>query len=922
LSSLLYSQEISKEQIKLLEKLQGNELKANTSKKNSEESPNQQVIVNNVIKKVDKKKRQELDDEELETLQEKLITKENIEKALSIKPKKERYGSYFFNNVNNINPYSISTPEDYSMNYGDKLEIKIYGLEESNISVSINNNGFIELPNIGRVLILGKSFKETKKIVKNKIKNAYPNVNDILINIIEYSPIQIVISGEVEAPGLYNVSSFSTIKDAIIMSGGILDEGSYRNIVLKRKKRIIKRFDLYELLINGDMSSDTPLKNGDVIIVSNIEKEITISGDIKKSTKFELLNNESFRKLVKLAGGLKAKANKKAIKLKRFEENGLEVYNLTLSELYKMKPKDGDEIFIESKKFITTNFVSINGNVISSGERRLPLDKKLSTLIKSEIKKYGKDSYFLRDTNYSYGYVENYNSFKSFSLKNILNNKEEISLKKGDRIYITKDNTKITNSYIRVTGDILDLENVDKNDIETITTVVENKPTTEDIPKDDSSEDNITKDSIMVEEIVNTKTYQKVDYFSNLKIYDLFNILVFKDNSVDLDRTKIKITRKFNFKEFEFVVTEKEFNSFKLEEYDVVEFYNKSYLMENNSVVINGEVRLPGTYKVKDSARLRDVITLAGGFTKKTLYSKFEIVRHIVRNEKRERFIISKSLKESLDSNIIIKPDDEINIFSIPNWDEKKYVELKGQVKFPGKYQVQDGEKLSSVILRAGGFKDNAFLEGALFTREDTKKLQQKMLEEKLLNLEQKILEGSLNKDDLSSKEETSSLKTLSLLESLKEKYENNKPIGRISISLFYDLNRFKNSQFDISLKDKDTLVIPSINDTVTVIGEVLNQNTFIYQSKFDADDYIKKAGGLKETADTDLIYIVKSNGEAKRVTDDYFWNSGTEVFKGDTIIIPIKIDLVSNLAYAKDVSSIIYQLAVTAASLKTLGSL
>lgn len=148
------------------------------------------------------------------------------------------------------------------------------------------------------------------------------------------------------------------------------------------------------------------------------------------------------------------------------------------------------------------------------------------------------------------------------------------------------------------------------------------------------------------------------------------------------------------------------------------------------------------------------------------------------------------------------------------------------------------------------------------------------------------------------------------------------KPIGRISINLYYDLARFTNSPYDLTLKDKDTLYVPSINDTISVVGEVLNQNTFVYNGENDAKDYIQKAGGITDLADEDYIYIVKANGEAEKYETDYFFGGANDVFKGDTIVVPMRLDTVSDVAFTKDVTQILYQLAITAASLKTVGGI
>jgi len=101
-----------------------------------------------------------------------------------------------------------------------------------------------------------------------------------------------------------------------------------------------------------------------------------------------------------------------------------------------------------------------------------------------------------------------------------------------------------------------------------------------------------------------------------------------------------------------------------------------------------------------------------------------------------------------------------------------------------------------------------------------------------------------------------------------------------------------------------------------------MNQNSFIYTSNKSLEFYLQKAGGLTQKADSDNIYIVHANGEAQKYETGYLFHSDTDIKKGDTVVVPVKIEVTSNLQIAKDVSSVLYQLAVTAASLSTLGAL
>jgi protein involved in polysaccharide export with SLBB domain len=306
--------------------------------------------------------------------------------------------------------------------------------------------------------------------------------------------------------------------------------------------------------------------------------------------------------------------------------------------------------------------------------------------------------------------------------------------------------------------------------------------------------------------------------------------------------------------------------------------------------------------------------------TKKALLENCEIARYKVEGDERVREVFNINLKEAMRKNFKIYPDDEIKIFAISNWKKKMYITLKGEVRHPGRYAITVGEKLASVIKRAGGFSENAFVEGAVFTRESVKKMQEKQIKESLSKLKNRALalqsKGSSVGEDENAKE-----KMLLSIKELEKKANEIKPIGRISINLYLDLDRFENSPYNITLKDGDSLTVPAMIDTVSVIGQVLNQNTFIYDPKLSVEDYIEKAGGLNQSADDDHIYVVKANGEAYRYKRNFF-SANKEIFKGDTIVVPLKLDAISNLKFTKDVSDILYKLAVTAASLKTVGAL
>lgn len=806
----------------------------------------------------------------------------NKEATLEIKePKLTRYGSLFFNNKNKINPYSIPTPANYTLNYGDKLRLTVYGATTQKFDLFVNKDGNITIPQVGELKVIGNSFEDTKKSIIEQSRKAYPNSTSILLDIAEFTSIQVTISGLVNAPGLYNLASFSTIKDALVTSGGILENGSYRTILLKRAGKIYKTFDLYSLVRFGDSSSDVILQNGDILLIKPIIKEIKLTGAVNYNAIFELKSDEEFIDLFDYAAGFKARANKKAIKLKRYENNTVKVYTLSLKDLRNFEPKDGDSVHVYSTSTIAANLVQINGNIVAQGEKELPMDAKLSTLLKNELEQFGNNSYFKDDTNYNFAVIKNDNNIKTFNLQNVLEQKEELFLSRGDIITIFKNDELKEKSYIYASGSIVD----------------------------------------------NTK--RKYDFYDGMQVSDLFNLVKFKTDdivddkrlSLSVDKTKVQITRIEDYKKSTFLININENSTFKLKKYDDIRFFEYSQINDTFKATIKGEVFLPGTYDIGQNSTINDIVNLSGGFTKKALYSRFEIARYEIKNSKRIRTIKTMNVNDALNQNIKINADDEITIFPIANWNEKIYVTIDGRVRFPGTYAIEEGEKLASIIERAGGFMDNAFIEGSIFTREEIRILQQERLDKSIEKLQTQVTQDALNADEAGSNKDEK-LKMLSTVKLLEKEAKKNSPLGRISLSLYYDIKRFKDSPYNITLKDKDKLYIPSVNDTVSVLGEVLNQNTFVYEKDLDTNDYLSKAGGITDVADEDYIYIVKANGETKKFKGSYFFGGGNEIFKGDTIVVPLKVDTFSDMRFAKDVSTILYQFAVTAASLKTVGGI
>ena len=209
-------------------------------------------------------------------------------------------------------------PSDYRIGPGDLLEIQLFGQQNESFSLGISSDGLIRFPGIGPINAFenGTTFLELKNHLKLKIREHLGDGVQSSISLGAFRSIRIFLLGEVRRQGAYTVSALSTMLNALLTGGGIKDSGSLRKIELKRKGMTISTLDLYDLMLNGDTSADALLQPGDVIFVPVVKNQITISGSVRRSAKYETLGGETLKDAIELAGGVNDRAYLENIRLR------------------------------------------------------------------------------------------------------------------------------------------------------------------------------------------------------------------------------------------------------------------------------------------------------------------------------------------------------------------------------------------------------------------------------------------------------------------------------------------------------------------------------------------------------------------------------------------------------------------------------
>ena len=746
-------------------------------------------------------------------------------------------------------------PLDYVIGPGDELRIQLFGNQSINRLVPVNREGNLLIPEIGVVQVSGLTFEEAKKKI-NSIVNASLIGVSVEISLAKIRSIQVFVLGNAFSPGAYTVSSLSNISNVLFFSGGPTKNGSLRNIEVKRSGKSIAKFDFYDLLINGNINSDIRLLSNDVLVINPTGKTVSISGAVKKEAIFELKEGETFSDLLNFSSGFLNLANREKITISSIANNGERVFkNYSFQEIKSANLNDGDEIFVHQLSNTPRNKIKIMGEIASPGSIAFEEGLSLGDLIGPES--------FLESTYTPFAIIERENIFGSKRLlrANLLsNNGSSVNLNPNDIIYIlSKKDVNFLNSIL--VADALSL----------------------------LSEKNSTSLS---------------DYFrkSGLDRYQCrsLQILAKQSSSSSIRFVKSKYLPNPNLNP----VDQLEF----VESCPSI-FENKPYLIIftlENSSVISGEVRNPGIYPAFNISSPNDLLSFAGGATEKSsgmldVYTDEGISLKVdIDEENLSSLGINSSFYANMSSNILNE------VFS---------VSLEGAFNSPGIYGAKQGERLSDLISRAGGYKLNAYPYGGILARKSVAEKEKLAFMRSADQLEQSIA-TAISSGRISSVGGDPTL-ALSSISRLISNLQNIEPIGRVVTE--FDLDQLISSpEQDLLLEPGDRIFVPERSSTITVSGQVLSPTSFNFNPAYKVKNYIDLAGGYSEEADRNRTLVIYPNGMASRVKN---WPNSPDLSPGTTLVVPRDPNPFDWLVFSQVLFPIISNFATSAAAIAALGN-
>ncbi len=749
--------------------------------------------------------------------------------------------------------------DDYVIGIGDEIVFTLRGNRNSSFVVSVDKEGRITLPELAPVNVAGLTFEQMTQQVNQLVSASLPQTQ-VFLSLGKVRAISVTLAGEVAGPGRLVLSSLSSLTDALAQGGGIRKTGSLRSVRILRGNSS-ETVDLYPLFVNGGVARAPRLQDGDRIVVDTIGPTVAVVGEVLRPGIYELSRsgNNNVQTVIDLAGGM-IRPLGNTITLQRLDPAGRDQTQDLRSLSQKLQ--SNDIIRIDPGSAESGGFVTVRGAAALPGRRTLSATPTVYALLDGGVN-LGPGAFTLLailETRNARTYSRQY---ITLNLIDILNRKIDVRLEAGDVLYLFSD------------ADIAFLTS--DGVLSTVQGRVA-KPA-----KARSANEQLAGEFVEASGECSSLEYLNAAVARGLVFSTPFDgIIARQETSPVLMCPAI---------------------------FDQVP--DLLLTLINTSATVVGEIRHPRILPVASNTPLAVAIESLGGITQLGDGSYIEMLPG---SKGAENSWIRYTIEELSSKNIVFGPGDMVRVARRDDIQRAGYINLRGEIKRPGRYGLRRGEKLSELLARAGGLTTEAYAYGAIFQRNSVQLAERAAFARAAAELRSAVPVALMQRNSPSGN--TDPMATLSAIQVLIKEIEDTPAIGRVVIEADPVVLQVR-PDADFLLEDGDSLTVPKRPAHVTVSGEVLLPSSVRFVSGLSAQDYIRQAGGINQLADLDRAFILLPNGVAERIEASFLGNSqNTAIPPGSTIIVPRDPAPLDLLGLTRDTLSIVSSFALTAASL------
>jgi protein involved in polysaccharide export with SLBB domain len=777
-----------------------------------------------------------------------------------------RFGAEVFENGtrdSQLIPMDLPVGPDYVVGPGDGLSVDLWGGVSQRLYRMVDREGRVSLPEVGPVLVSGKSLAAVQQSLQQILRTQFRDVSAD-VSLARLRTIRVYEVGDVANPGAYDISSLSTPLNALFAAGGPTARGSMRVLKHYRGTQLVETVDLYDLLLHGVKTDLQRLENGDSVQVPPIGAQVTVEGMVRRPAIYELRDEKTLASVLDLAGGLLPAAALGHVEVQRMVAHekqtmlSLDIPEMetpaeTARKLEAFTIQDGDRIRIYPIAPYNRDAVFIEGHVVRPGRYSYRAGMRLTDVLSSYQD-------LLPEPAAQYAEIIRLNapdfhpSVESFDLAAALADPAE------SPVLHAMDTVRIFSRF--------DFEN----------------PPTVSIGGG----------------VRAPGTYQTA---GQVRLSDAIHLAGgLTPDAQTADAQVFRYSPDGKFKIFSVGLSQAlagdPVENIFLQPRDRLLIHRNPAASDPATVYIQGEVMKPGRYPLAQGMRVSDLIRLGGGFKNSADLEMADFIEYPLQNRgagngAHHEVRISAALADAPAENLTLHNGDTLTIRQISGWNELgASVNVRGEVAHPGNYGIRPGERLSSVLARAGGLLPTAYPKGIVFEREDVRRLEQKNREELIQRLRMESASFKTSIQDTAQDQAALAQQSMNQRNVEIAALEQAPVAGRLVVRLPSNLAPFPGTVDDIELRRGDSLFLPKRPEFVVVSGQVYNSNAITYRPRRTASWYLRQAGGATDQGNIKMIFVIRADGAVVSSQGSALWNGGalsTVIEPGDTIVVPEK---------------------------------
>jgi polysaccharide biosynthesis/export protein len=753
-------------------------------------------------------------------------------------------------------PMDLPVGPDYIVGPGDALAVDVWGSVSQRLQRVVDRDGRLALPEVGPMLVSGRSLGEVQTAVERVLRTQFRDVSAD-VSLMRLRTIRVYVVGDVQEPGAYDIGSLSTPLNAFFVAGGPTAAGSLRTLRHYRGDVLVQELDVYDLLLRGTRSDLLRLENGDTVLVPPMGPQVTVDGAVRRPAIYELRGEQTLGGAIAMAGGVLPTAALQRIELQRVEAHrkrtmfsidlsGAESPEALAAQLDAFQLRDGDEVHIVPIAPATRDAIYLAGHVLRPGRVSYRDGMRVADVVASYAD-------LLPEPAVGYAEIVRLNepdfrpSVESFDLGAALERPDASPvLQPLDTIRIFSRYDFEEPPHVWVGG-----------------------------------------------EVRSPGSFRSA---GQLRVRDALHLAggLTPDARLDLAQVIRQLpdsTVRVMSIDLDAALAGNPLENLVLEPRDRLLVHANPARVDPATVSLRGQVSNPGRFALATGMRISDLMRMGGGMTRSAFLERADLTRFLSADgreqatESRE-IDIAAALAGDPGHDLLLRDGDTLAIRQIPGWkDVGASVTLAGEVAHPGTYGIQPGERLSSVLRRAGGFLPTAYPQGAVLLREEVREVQERSRQELIYRLEADASNVHVSLDasarDQAELQQAAIAQRQRVLQSLRQT-----PVsGRMVITLSTSLGGLEGSSHDIELRDGDQLVIPKPRDFVVITGQVYSSNAVTFSPRRNVRWYLEQAGGATDLADTKAVFVVRANGSVVGGGNAL----STRIERGDMIVVPEK---------------------------------